>query len=75
VLLQFTGRTLPRKLAGMRATVERGPTAGSDRVKVRADSETDYPRNIELAEIREVVRDGRTIASACSAPERSRSRS
>ena len=69
VLLQFTGERLPRKLANTWATVDRGPIpAFSSRVKVRADSETNYPRNIELGEIRASVRDGRTIATRVQRP-------
>ena len=68
VLLQFTGAMVPRKLSGTWATVDRGPIPGSDRIKVRADSETDYPRNIEVAEIREIVRSGRTIARRVQRP-------
>jgi len=68
VLLQFTGERLPRKLSGTWATVDRGPMPGSHRIKVRADSETDYPRKIELAEIREIAPDGRTIARRVHRP-------
>ncbi len=68
VLLQFTGCRLPRKLSGTWATVMRGPIPGSDRIKIRADSETDYPRKIEVSEIREVRRHGRVIAKRVQRP-------
>ena len=68
VLLQFTGERLPRKLSNTWATVDRGPIPGSSRVRVRADSETDYHRQIELAEIREIVRDGGTTARRVQRP-------
>ena len=68
VLLQFTGERVPRKLSGTWATVDRGPIPGSARITARADSETDYPRNIELGEVREVMRDGRTIARRVQHP-------
>jgi len=70
VLLQYVAPEgqLPAKLDGKWATVIRGPIPGSTRIRVAADSETDYPRNIEPAEIRQVEREGATIAQRMRRP-------